>query len=461
MLHGPHPPPGTPPALHSCSSGTFPPNNSQGIICPVNTSCHKTESTAGVSHSGQEGTAEGTASRPEPCVRSQPLSILLLQKKWSSHTAPSSRQSPDPSPCRSTPFLPPCLSFPLTHTSSPRGSPANPGHRCPTADRHRHGPRGRIPTDAIAPQMGTLSPLAPMHTGRGLTRQSCSGGLGLIIPKGRRDGDGDGDRDGGMLDSCRSLPVLPHPRRWLRRTHPSLAAFTSQKYCSTEPAPSGSTAPPPRLAGRRRISPEPALLRSAPQRGAGTPRVPARCPRSGPSSPRCPQVLSCHRRPSHVTHLRPMPLLRAPSPSAALLLKDGGEGWNCRRKGAPMGGTAPGSGAWRGHTASPATPSPQLVGPEAAHTTPLPSLHGAAVLCASSSGGDSAGTAAEVPHGLAEALHLRHSPGTIKQPVWVFISPRPFHLLSPFHVSTFFSLQAAVHADEAPARSQPSPRACC
>lgn len=26
--------------------------------------------------------------------------------------------------------------------------------------------------------------------------------------------------------------------------------------------------------------------------------------------------------------------------------------------------------------------------------------------------------------------------------VWVFISALPFHLLSPFHVSTFFSLQA-------------------
>lgn len=26
--------------------------------------------------------------------------------------------------------------------------------------------------------------------------------------------------------------------------------------------------------------------------------------------------------------------------------------------------------------------------------------------------------------------------------VWVFISLLPFHLLSPFHVSTFFSLQA-------------------
>lgn len=71
------------------------------------------------------------------------------------------------------------------------------------------------------------------------------------------------------------------------------------------------------------------------------------------------------------------------------------------------------------------------------------------------------GDGTEVPHGLAEALHLHRSPGAIKQPVWIFISPHPFHLLSPFHVSTFFSLQAAVHADEAPARSQPSPRACC
>lgn len=43
----------------------------------------------------------------------------------------------------------------------------------------------------------------------------------------------------------------------------------------------------------------------------------------------------------------------------------------------------------------------------------------------------------------------RHSPakGPSAQPrheaaLWVFISLLPFHLLSPFHVSTFFSLQA-------------------
>lgn len=162
----------------------------------------------------------------------------------------------------------------------------------------------------------------------------------------RAAGDGDRDGAGDRLSSCRSLPALTHPRRWLRRAfaHPSLPAFTSQKYCSTQPAPSGSAAPPRRGSrGDAEMAPSRPRRGSAPHRGGQQPPRPrfGPLPSSGaPPNARVPPVPSplLGAEPRH--HLREMPPLRAPSPSVTLLLQG---------RGRDMGGGFGGGGGFDQH----------------------------------------------------------------------------------------------------------------